>query len=67
MFQVSSSTFHGSNVKLGTWNLEHRRGTMPGIERFEDIQAWQEARVLVKMVYELCSGKHFAHDFGLRD
>ncbi len=40
---------------------------MAGIERFEDIQAWQEARVLVKMVYELCSGNRFAHDFGLRD
>ena len=37
------------------------------ITRFEDIQAWQEARKLVKMVYQLtCSGR-LAKDFGLRD
>lgn len=33
------------------------------IRKFEDIVAWQEARKLMKMVYE---GK-FSKDFGLRD
>ena len=40
---------------------------MAMISRFEDIQAWQEARQLVKMVYKLtCSGM-FSKDYGLRD
>jgi len=37
------------------------------IERFEEIKAWQEARVLTRMVYELTKGERFARDFGLRD
>jgi four helix bundle protein len=37
------------------------------ITRFEDIQAWQEARKLVKMVYQLTSSGTLARDFGLRD
>jgi four helix bundle protein len=37
------------------------------ITRFEDIQAWQEARELVKMVYWLTDEGKFAKDFGLRD
>lgn len=37
------------------------------IERFEDIQAWQEARVLTRMVYEASTKNQFAHDFRLRD
>jgi four helix bundle protein len=37
------------------------------ITRFEDIQGWQEARRLVKMVYELTRSGDFARDFGLRD
>jgi four helix bundle protein len=37
------------------------------IKRFEDIQAWQEARTLVKMVYALTTKEHFAKDFGLKD
>lgn len=40
---------------------------MAKIERFEDIEAWQDARVLVKGVYEVTSGGQFARDFGLRD
>jgi len=40
---------------------------MTMISRFEDIQAWQEARRLVKMVSKLtCSGM-FSKDYGLRD
>jgi four helix bundle protein len=37
------------------------------IRRFEDIQAWQEARKLVKMIYLLTDEGKFARDFGLRD
>jgi four helix bundle protein len=37
------------------------------INKFEDIIAWQEARKLVKMVYELTSTGNFSKDFGLRD
>jgi four helix bundle protein len=37
------------------------------IQRFEDIQAWQEARNLVKMIYTLTTKEYFAKDFGMRD
>jgi len=37
------------------------------ITRFEDIQARQEARKLVKMIYELTNSGTLAEDFGLRD
>jgi len=37
------------------------------IERFEDIVAWQEARILTKRVYDLCSDGAFVKDFGLKD
>jgi four helix bundle protein len=40
---------------------------MPKIERFEDIQAWQKARILVKEVYSASNSGRFAKDFGLRD
>lgn len=37
------------------------------IKRFEEIQGWQEARKLVKMVYSISTEGAFARDFGLRD
>jgi four helix bundle protein len=37
------------------------------IQRFEDIQAWQEARTLVRMVYQLTNKDRFSKDFGMRD
>jgi four helix bundle protein len=37
------------------------------IERFEQIEAWQEARKLTNALYELTSEGKFARDFGLRD
>ena len=40
---------------------------MAMISRFEDIQAWQEARQLVKMIYKLTSSGTFSKDYGLRD
>ena len=37
------------------------------IERFEDIEAWKEARALVRMVYEATNEVPFKNDRGLRD
>ena len=37
------------------------------IERFEDIEAWKEARALVRMVYEATSRAPFRSDRGLRE
>jgi len=40
---------------------------MAKIERFEDIEAWQEARVLGKMIYEAAkSNKALAEDYRFR-
>jgi four helix bundle protein len=40
---------------------------MGAITRFEDILAWQEARVLTRNVYEKTQREPFSRDFGLRD
>ncbi len=40
---------------------------MNKIERFEDIIAWQKARVLTKEIYASTKVGPFAKDFGLRD
>ncbi|HET7142994.1 MAG TPA: four helix bundle protein [Anaerolineales bacterium] len=40
---------------------------MAMIQRFEDIQAWQEARILVKMIYQLTKEEKFSKDYGMRD
>jgi len=37
------------------------------IERFEDIQGWQKARELTRLVYEATKGEAFSKDFWLRD
>ena len=37
------------------------------IDRFEDIEAWQLARMLTQKVYCLTQKKNFARDFGLKD
>lgn len=37
------------------------------IRRFEDIQAWQEARVLASEIYRVTNSGDFARDFGLKD
>jgi len=37
------------------------------IKRFEDIIGWQEARKLVKDIYQITSKNDFARDFGMRD
>ena len=35
------------------------------ITRFEDVEAWKEARVLVSMVYESAGKEPFKKDLGL--
>ena len=40
---------------------------MTMVSRFEDLQAWQEARKLVNMVYKLTGSGLLAKDFGVRD
>ena len=37
------------------------------IERFEDILAWQKARILTKNIYESTRVGTFAKDYGLKD
>jgi len=37
------------------------------VSRFEDLQAWQEARKLVSMVYKFTASGLLAKDYGVRD
>ena len=37
------------------------------IERFEDIEAWKEARNLVNMIYDVSNEDLFSKDFSLRN
>ena len=37
------------------------------IKRFEEIRAWQEARGLVKEIYQITRQGEFRRDFGLKD
>ena len=38
---------------------------MARIERFEDLVAWQKARVLTRLVYQATKKEKFSRDFGL--
>ena len=40
---------------------------MARIERFEDLVAWQKARVLCREIYRVTGSVGFARDFGLKD
>jgi len=40
---------------------------MATIKRFEDIQAWQKARELVREIYLACTTGRLSKDFALRD
>lgn len=40
---------------------------MPTITRFEEIEAWQTARELSKLIYLFTDEGKFARDFGLKD
>jgi four helix bundle protein len=37
------------------------------VRRFEDLVAWQKARELTGLIYDLTRSSKFARDFGLRD
>ena len=37
------------------------------IERFEDIEGWQQARLLTRYVYTAAKKTRFARDYGLKD
>ena len=38
---------------------------MSGVQRFEDLVAWQKARVLTRAIYEATRQSEFATDYGL--
>ena len=40
---------------------------MATFERFEDIEAWKRARLLVNAIYKLTAAGEFARDYGLKD
>ena len=40
---------------------------MATFTRFEDIQAWQKARQVTKIIYEITADGRFAKDYSLRD
>ena len=40
---------------------------MSTFKRFEDIKAWQKAREVTSLVYQITSDGRFAKDYGLRD
>jgi four helix bundle protein len=42
-------------------------GSMTGIQRFEDIEAWKGTRTLTKKIYEITGRPRFSRDFALRD
>ncbi len=37
------------------------------IKKFEDLVAWQKARILTRTVYDVTCGKEFSRDYGPRD
>ncbi|MBK7107138.1 MAG: four helix bundle protein [Ignavibacteriae bacterium] len=37
------------------------------IEKFEDIESWKEARILVNNIYNATNNNKFSKDFGLKD
>jgi four helix bundle protein len=37
------------------------------ITRFEDIESWQLARELTKLIYDAAKGQQFSKDYGLKD
>jgi four helix bundle protein len=39
---------------------------MATVKRFEDIQAWQKARTLVREIYQTCGKGSLRRDFGLK-
>ena len=48
-------------------NQSRRNGGSGRVERFEDLFAWQEARVMTREVYRLTRETRLGRDFKLRD
>ena len=40
---------------------------MPSVDRFEDLEVWQAARMLARCIYALSNEGPFSKDFGFRD
>ncbi|HEX8688359.1 MAG TPA: four helix bundle protein, partial [Pyrinomonadaceae bacterium] len=40
---------------------------MATFSKLEDIQSWQKARQVTRMIYQVTAGGEFAKDYGLRD
>ena len=57
--------FGGSTVRLFARSSEDGKRLGVGIERFEDLKSWQEARKLTQLVYRMTRGKGFTRDRGL--
>jgi four helix bundle protein len=51
------------SLESEVWSL---KSIMPTFKRLEDIQAWQKARQVTRMIYGLTTNGMFAKDFGLR-
>jgi four helix bundle protein len=54
-------------AKGGSQNLKEGPDVATGVKRFEDLIAWQQARLLTKAVYGVTRKGLFARDYGLRD
>ena len=50
------------SLESGVWSPK-----MATFRSLEDIQAWQKARQVTRMIYEITSEGGFARDYGLRD
>lgn len=37
------------------------------IQRFEDLECWKEARILMKMIYEIAKNNYILKDYRLKD
>jgi four helix bundle protein len=53
-----------TNKQINRWEMKERAMK---IERFEDLLAWQEARVLARGIYAAAVKPPLNRDFGLRD
>jgi len=58
---------NGPVAQAPVWQREVRIPTVTTIRRFEDIDAWQKARELTRVVYGLTARGAFGQDFVLRD
>lgn len=54
---------------MSVYNLKNKkkRLSMPPINRFHELDAWQQARILTREIYSLTRRTSLKKDFGLRD